>query len=55
MAHIKRAKVAEEAKKEAENPIKGKRFSKSYFSRLVIKDLMGIWRIELPNISFSIN
>ena len=24
MAHIKRAKVAEEAKKEAENPIKGK-------------------------------
>ena len=27
MAHIKRAKVAEEAKKEAENPTKGKRFS----------------------------
>ena len=25
MAHIKRAKVAEEAKKEAENPIKGKK------------------------------
>lgn len=24
MAHIKRAKVAEEAKKEAENPLKGK-------------------------------
>ena len=24
MAHIKRAKVAEEAKKEAENPMKGK-------------------------------
>ena len=26
MAHIKRAKVAEEAKREAENPIKGKHF-----------------------------
>ena len=32
MAHIKRAKVAEEAKREAENPIKGKYFDQSILS-----------------------
>ena len=48
MAHIKRAKVAEEAKREAENPIKGKHFDQSILS--VDENLRSKCRIFVSNI-----
>ena len=39
MAHIKRAKVAEEAKREAENPIKGKNVYQSFPSVYAIMNI----------------
>ena len=51
MAHIKRAKVAEEAKREAENPMKGKYFDQPFpnvnairRNTLPISDLYLSWR-----------